>query len=958
MADNPQNFQIRFCRTFVLSAGGTALATGCMVLLGWWLHIRTMTGAVSGLVPMRPLVALCFMFIGVALLLISFSPSAARLSGQTRKLLATTCAAIVAVTSGIMLVEILLRADLGIDDLLFSAAPGTGRVAPASATAFLLMSVGLILQMWETRSQRRVGQFLALPALLIAFAVLLASAYGAVAVYSVSAYYPMSMLSAVLFVVTGIGSLMVFPRDGLMAPITDDRLGGVMARWLFPAVLVVPLLLAFLMRQGQQAGLYGNEFRFVLLSASRAVVLTIAVWIGAVVLNRLDSKRRQSEERDLRLAAIVDSSEDAIIGTGLDGIVTSWNKGAEHVYGYSEAEMLGRSMTLIAPDGRTGEAPSFLNQIRQGQGISHYETVRRRKDGSPIHVSLALSPVRDRTGKIVGCSSVARDISDQKRTASILHEQARVLDLARSQLLAALEAGRMGTWIWEVPTDFFQWDELSVKLLGCDSEHLKPGSQSAFVAMVHPEDRNRVETALEAALQGANACDVEYRIVLPDASTIWMESRGNLERDEQGRPLRMSGVLVDINARKQMEEYLLQSQKLQSLGTLSGGIAHDFNNILMAIGGNAQLAMQQLPEEHPVQRSLTTIAKASSRASFLVRQILTFSRQEESQRKVIEVGTMVKESLTLLRSTLPSRIEIRSHCNDTDLGILADAAQIQQVITNLGANAAQAIGENRGLVEVSVSAVNVEGELARTLPRLKHGPYVRITFSDNGCGMDTAVVSRIFDPFFTTRAPQRTGLGLSVVHGIMKNHDGAVAVSSAPGNGSTFHLYFPLARQAAQKVPGPMAIPAGNGERVLYVDDEEALVSLVTRALKRLGYEVLGYSDGRNALQAFQERPDQFDVVISDVSMPGMSGWELCQKMSEIRPSVPILLTSGYVRKEDHEMAARLGVLDVVLKPDTVDDLARALQRALERNRKSVPAHANGNDRTAEAPRVSSGTGH
>jgi CheY-like chemotaxis protein len=179
-------------------------------------------------------------------------------------------------------------------------------------------------------------------------------------------------------------------------------------------------------------------------------------------------------------------------------------------------------------------------------------------------------------------------------------------------------------------------------------------------------------------------------------------------------------------------------------------------------------------------------------------------------------------------------------------------------------------------------------------------------------------------------------------------------VHSEPGNGSAFHLYFPVARQAAQKISAPAAITAGNGERVLYVDDEEALVSLVTRSLKRLGYEVSGYSDSRAALQAFQDRPDHFDVLISDVSMPGMSGWELCQKIFEIRPSIPILLTSGYVRKEDHEMAARLGVLDVVLKPDTVDDLARALQRALERNRKPV---ASAGDRRSEARRFASRAG-
>jgi CheY-like chemotaxis protein len=298
-------------------------------------------------------------------------------------------------------------------------------------------------------------------------------------------------------------------------------------------------------------------------------------------------------------------------------------------------------------------------------------------------------------------------------------------------------------------------------------------------------------------------------------------------------------------------------------------------------------------------------------------------------RKRILVQPVVEEALALLRSTLPARIEIRMDFVPDTPAILADSTQLHQVIMNLCTNAARAIGEQNGMLEISIRPFTATPDFASSGPRLRPGQYVRISVRDTGSGMDSATLERIFDPFFTTQAPgQGTGLGLSVVHGIVKDHDGAVAVYSEPGKGSVFHLYFPAAPAPATQPAQPVATaPRGHGEHLLYVDDEEALVMLASRSLGKLGYKVTGHSNPARALQVFSENPHQFAAVITDLSMPGMSGADLARRVIEIRPDIPVVMTSGYLRPEDEEEARGIGVRELILKPDTIEELAKALHR-------------------------------
>jgi signal transduction histidine kinase/ActR/RegA family two-component response regulator len=391
----------------------------------------------------------------------------------------------------------------------------------------------------------------------------------------------------------------------------------------------------------------------------------------------------------------------------------------------------------------------------------------------------------------------------------------------------------------------------------------------------------------------------------------------------------ISSTVVDISERKKLDQQLQVSQRLESVGQLAAGIAHDFNNILTAIAGNAKLALTALPIDNPVHESVAEIQKASVRATQLVRQILTFSRQQAPKRLVIKLAPVVEEALKLLRAGLRAGIDIRTHF---DLGlpdVFADSTQIHQIVMNLATNAADAMAKQSvGLLEIRSESVSVDADLAHTTPELHEGRYARLSIRDNGCGMDKATTARIFEPFYTTKPPgEGTGLGLSVVHGIMKTHGGAITVYSEPGKGTVFQLYLPAAQEAAEEARTQLSQGEfrGHGERVLYIDDEEPLVFLMTRMLTQLGYKVTGCSEPTKALEMFSSGPHDFDVVVSDLSMPQMSGVDLARELLQIRPGMPILIASGYIGSEDNEQVRNLGLPDLLLKPDTIEELSQRL---------------------------------
>jgi signal transduction histidine kinase len=402
-----------------------------------------------------------------------------------------------------------------------------------------------------------------------------------------------------------------------------------------------------------------------------------------------------------------------------------------------------------------------------------------------------------------------------------------------------------------------------------------------------------------------------------------------VEIDWQGTLAHLA-MLRDVTQRKKMEAALRHGEKLQALGTLAGGIAHDFNNILLAVSGNARLALEHLSEDHPAYSYVLEIAKAGSRAVQLTKKILSFSRQQETHRQATYLEPVIEEALSLVRPSIPAGIEIRRNFPEGIPPVLADASQIHQIIINLATNAADAIGSRPGVLEVSASPFKINKNSINLSAKLATGDYVKVSVKDNGAGMDKQTLTRVFEPFFTTKPQGRgTGMGLAIVHGIMKNHMGDVTAYSEIGKGTIMNLFFPVSREQPTAITCATEVPRGQGQHILYVDDEEPLVVLVTRTLKRLGYRVSGFTNPIEALSELRKGPHNFQAIVTDLSMPQMSGIDFAQGALDLNPKMPIVLTTGYIRPQDQELARQVGVRELILKPDTIEDLGKTLHRLL-----------------------------
>jgi hypothetical protein len=397
------------------------------------------------------------------------------------------------------------------------------------------------------------------------------------------------------------------------------------------------------------------------------------------------------------------------------------------------------------------------------------------------------------------------------------------------------------------------------------------------------------------------------------------------------------GAIVDISARKhaeeerrRLEEQLRQAQKMEALGTLAGGIAHDFNNILGTIVGYAELIRATTGQSTAIVADIDELLRAAQRGKELITRILLFSRRQSATRQPLDLGGTVSEATRLLRASIPAGIEIRSRLAAGNPRIAADATAVHQVVMNLANNAAYAM-PNGGTIDLSIEPVYVRDSMARLHPDLHEGPYVRLTIADTGLGIEPAVVERVFEPFFTTKPPgQGSGLGLSMVHGIMSDHEGAVILASEVGKGTQIQCYFPaLETETVPATVPERETPAGQGERILLVDDERSLASVGERRLAALGYVVTVATDPFAALETFRERAGDFDVVMTDYSMPRMNGLDLAREIHQIRPDVPILLSTGFAEEFAEESLAPAGIRQVLNKPLAMHDLAVALRAVL-----------------------------
>lgn len=455
---------------------------------------------------------------------------------------------------------------------------------------------------------------------------------------------------------------------------------------------------------------------------------------------------------------------------------------------------------------------------------------------------------------------------------------------------------------------------------------LLPGDESAATyPMVMMTSHGNEQAAVEAIKTGAVDYVVKSEATLADMPHI------------AERALRAWG---HITARKRLEAQLIQVQKMEAIGTMAGGIAHDFNNLLAAILGYTDLMLREVPDaDSRMGGYLQEVRRAGLRAKTLVQQILTFSRRTEHVRVPVSLPSLLEETLAFLRPSLPETITIRRHL-DSPVGlVLADPTQLQQMLLNLCTNAVQAMRQSGGTLDLRLETVQIDAVAGMRLPSLTPGPYVRLTVTDSGHGIGPEIIDRIFEPFFTTKGPgEGTGMGLALVHGIVTSYNGTVTVASTPGRGTTFTIHLPQSAPAAAEVVRAAAPLAAESPRVLFVDDEVALVRLGQAIFTQLGYEAVVCSSGTEALALVRQAPERFDLVITDQTMPRMTGLALIQELRQLRPDIPIILCTGFSYTVPVETVQRLGIDLVLRKPIDMQDLAQALHQVQHARRGLAPA--------------------
>ncbi len=614
--------------------------------------------------------------------------------------------------------------------------------------------------------------------------------------------------------------------------------------------------------------------------------------------------------------------------------------GIRDIYGF-EAEDLMRTPSLLARYFHP-EDQALLEKDRQailaGQGNLETEFRVVLPDGTIKWISNRSSAVSSDAEGFLRVGMLL-DITDRKAAEAALHASEALWKLA-------LEGAGDGVWDWNLATgeEFFSRGIKS--MFGYDEEDI-PNLSAEMDARTHPDDVPQMNADRQAHFDGrAPVYRNEHRIRCKDGRWKWVLSRGMvIARDEDGRPLRMVGTHTDITDHKQgeaqqraLESQLRESQKMEAIGTLAGGVAHDFNNLLAAILGNLVLAREDVGEQHPAQESLTEINRAAIRARQLVQQILTFSRRQTQEMLRQPLTPQVEEALGLMRSLLPASIKLNVRLSAASLPVLADATQMQQVLMNLCTNAWQAMEGRPGEITVALREVTLDASQGLQMGGLASGSYACLSVADNGPGMDEATQQRIFEPFFTTKAPGAgTGLGLAVVHGIVKAHRGAIALHSRPGEGARFDVYLPLASGRDAMPPAIAEAPAApvvapQGKHVVYIDDYEALVFLVGRLLRKQGYRASTFESGEAAMQWLRDHPqEKVDLVVTDQNMPGMSGVDVAREVRQLRPGLRVAIVSGHVNDKLMAEAHSAGVSDVLGKQDSMDALGESIRALLER---------------------------
>ncbi|CAG0984452.1 two-component system, cell cycle sensor histidine kinase and response regulator CckA [Methanosarcinales archaeon] len=650
------------------------------------------------------------------------------------------------------------------------------------------------------------------------------------------------------------------------------------------------------------------------------------------------TERKRAEEALSLLASIVESSDDAIIGKTLDGTILSWNSGAQKIYGYTADEVKGSSISILAPSDHPDEVSQLMERVRRGQYIEHYETVHIRNDGKQIDVSLTISPIKDSTGRIIGASTIACDVTERKWMEEVLrraHDELEIRVQERTaELLEAnkeiqeqaslLDKARDAIAVRDVENRLIYWNKGAQRLYGWTAEEVIGKNADE---LLYKEESSLLIEAKNSVIEKDEWIGELYQ-VMKDGKEIIVESRWSLIRDNEGKPKSILIINTDITEKKKLESQLFRSQRMESIGTLAGGIAHDLNNMLTPMMLSVEMLKQKFKDEQS-QKLLTILEKNSQRSADLIKQVLSFARGVEGEHKPLQIMNLISEIKKVIKETFPKSIEIRTDIQKDLFAISGDSTQLHQVIMNLCVNARDAMPDG-GILNITASNFCIDENYARMHTEAKVGSYITIAVSDNGIGIPPEILDRIFEPFFTTKEfGKGTGLGLSTVLAIVKSHGGFIDVYSEVRKGTKFSIYLPAIQTEMQiEEEEQLELLVGHGELVLVAEDEDSIRDITILTLEKNGYSALAAEDGADAVGEYAQNMDKIKVILMDMMMPIMDGQASIQAIRKINRDVKIIAVSGLAEKDRRAKIADYANA-FLPKPYTAEKLLKTIHDVL-----------------------------
>lgn len=637
-------------------------------------------------------------------------------------------------------------------------------------------------------------------------------------------------------------------------------------------------------------------------------------------------------QAEARHRVLVDTIPDLIWLKDQNGVYLSCNRTFERFFGAKESEIIGKTdYDFVDKDLASFFRKNDQKAMEAGQPSINEEELTFAENGYHGLFETIKTPMYDTDASLIGVLGISRDISERKKAEIALHEN-------EQRYKSAQRMGKVGNWEYDILQERFWGSDEAKRIYG-----FAPESKNFTTNEVEnciPE-RERVHQALIDLIDNNKPYNIEFEIrPITGPPNKTLRSIAEVVRDENGAPNKVVGVIQDITQHKiaerekiELERQLKQAQKMEAIGTLAGGIAHDFNNILGAILGYAEMARDDCSSKSLIAKDLDQVIQASHRAKDLVKQILTFSHQEEIQKIPLQLASIVKEATKLLRSTLPTTITILQNI-DPDINlILADPTQIHQILINVTTNAFHAMEDTGGTLTISLKNTALSQQDLISFPHCQPGHYVKLAIADTGKGVAPEIRERIFDPYFTTKETGKgTGLGLSIVHGIVKSYGGFITCHSRIGKGTDFNILFPALEEKIVSGTQPIETISTGTERILLIDDESMLAEMAGEMLSRLGYSVTVRTNSLEALNTFRNQPDAFDLVITDQTMPGMTGMDLSRRILQIRPDMIIILCTGFSTLISEEKAIALGIKGFAYKPLTKKGLANLIRQLLDDN--------------------------